>query len=110
MSFDFFFFFLFRPGRKTEQTQMPTLQKPHKADNASPPDEPFPSARKPKCRREMVKNIGLGFRSASSRRAQGSGRTYLPTLRQSGHEPLTNPTAGSAMAVEQGLKLHKLHR
>ena len=88
----FFFFFEFRPGRKTEQTRMPTLQKPHKAEDPSPTDDPFPPP---------------GNRSAaSSRRAQGSGRTYPPILRQSGPEALTNPTAGSAMAVEQGLELH----
>ena len=36
------FFFKFRPGRKTEQTRMPTLQKPHKAEDPSPTDDPFP--------------------------------------------------------------------
>ena len=38
-----FFFFEFRPGRKTEQTRMPTLQKPHKAEDPSPTDDPFPT-------------------------------------------------------------------
>ena len=87
---------------------MPTLQKPHKAEDPSPTDDPFPRPES-EVQTEMMKNIGLCHRSASSRRAQGSGRTYPPpTLCRSGPEALTNPTAGSAMAVEQGLELHMI--
>ena len=109
-SFFFFFFFFFlnsdQGGKlsKHECLLCKNLTRPRTHHQRM---TPFPRPES-EVQTEMMKNIGLCHRSASSRRAQGSGRTYPPTLRRSGPEALTNPTAGSAMAVEQGLELHMI--
>ena len=107
MSFFFFFFNSDQGGKlsKHECLLCKNLTRPRTHHQRM---TPFPRP-ETEVQTEMMKNIGLCFRSASSRRAQGSGRTYPPpTLRRSGPEALTNPTAGSAMAVEQGLELHMI--
>ena len=74
----FFFFFEFRPWEENWVNMNAYSAKTSLGRGPITSGWPLSPARKPQT--EMMKNIGLCFRSASSRRAQGSGRTYPPNL------------------------------
>ena len=69
---------------------------------------PLSPAQKPKCRRRWWKILAFAVDQLARAELRVGVTLTPPTLRRSGPEALTKPTAGSAMAVEQGLEPHMI--
>ena len=104
----FFFFFLILTREENWANMNAYSAKTSQGRGPITNGWPLSPARKPKCRRRWWKILAFAIDQLA--RAELRVRVALtpPTLRRSGPEALTNPTAGSAMAVEQGLELHMI--